>query len=247
MYEISQRYWTLGEVKASYKAFGATNFLARIRKKVVRPLHPPKDTSEEDLRVMRDIGILARRMNDYANKVLNKINSTSKLFYARIPDNDVVLLMGDNREMQTDFTKGDTFDIQRPHFDANFAFEVIPEEIEAVLTAIVALTKCSKTWFLCKGTPQEIVKAATGGVFASAIKILNIFRNFQVANDQFIKDFKEQLDWPVQEPGVVTVFSPNSVHHAGMPKLRENLNQNKPEFKLICQFALVSICEDDAF
>jgi len=62
---------------------------------------------------MRDIGILARRMNDYANKVLNKINSTSKLFYARIPDNDVVLLMGDNREMQTDFTKGDTFDIQR--------------------------------------------------------------------------------------------------------------------------------------
>ena len=105
MYEISQRYWTLGEVKASYKAFGATNFLARIRKKVVRPLHPPKDTSEEDLRVMRDIGILARRMNDYANKVLNKISSTSKLFYARIPDNDVVLLMGTTGKCRLILTK----------------------------------------------------------------------------------------------------------------------------------------------
>jgi len=29
-----------------------------------------------------------------------------------------------------------------------------------------------------------------------------------------------------------------------MPKLRKNLDQNKPEFKLICRFALVSICED---
>ena len=30
-----------------------------------------------------------------------------------------------------------------------------------------------------------------------------------------------------------------------MLKLRINLDQNKPEFKLICQFALVSICEDN--
>ena len=95
----------------------------------MRPLRQPKDTSVEDLEVMRDIGILARRIDDYENKVLNKINRTSKLFYARIPDNDVVLLMGDNGEMQTDFDKDETFDIQRPHFDANFVFEVIPEEI----------------------------------------------------------------------------------------------------------------------
>jgi hypothetical protein len=70
MYEISQRYWTLGEFKASYKAFGAKNFLAETRK-VVRPLRQSKDTSVEDLEVMRDIGILARRMDDYANKMLN--------------------------------------------------------------------------------------------------------------------------------------------------------------------------------
>ena len=120
---------------------------------------------------MFDIGILAMRMKEYGDKMLNKINSTSKLFYARIPDNDVVLLMGDNSEMQADFAEGNTFDIQRPHFDANFTFEVIPEEI-------VALTKCSKTWFLCKGTPQQIVKAASGGVIASARKILNILQNF---------------------------------------------------------------------
>jgi hypothetical protein len=71
--------------------------------------------------------------------------------------------MEDNEEMQDDFDKDETFDIQRPHFEANFVFDVIPEKIEAVLTAIVALTKCSKTWFLCKGTPQEIIKAAAGG------------------------------------------------------------------------------------
>ena len=44
--------------------------------------------------------------------------------------------MGDNSEMQTDFAEDNTFDIQRPHFDANFTFEVISEEIEAVLERI---------------------------------------------------------------------------------------------------------------
>jgi hypothetical protein len=77
MYEISQRYWTLGEVKASYGAFGAKHFLAKTRD-VVRPLFQPKDANAEDLQVMRDIGILARRMEDYGNKMLNKINRTSK-------------------------------------------------------------------------------------------------------------------------------------------------------------------------
>ena len=50
------------------------------------------------------------------------------------------------------------------------------------------------------------------------------------------------LDWPAQEPGQVTLFSPNSVHHAGMPKLQESTKQNKPEIKLICQFALEDRC-----
>jgi len=152
--------------------------------------------------------------------MLNRISSTGNLTYARIPDNDVVLLMGNNFDMQTDFEKGDTFDIQRPHFDANFIFDVIPQEIEAVLTAIVALTECSKTWFLCKGTPQEIIKAATGGALTNMKEILNILQLLhQVANDQFIADFKDKLDWPVQEAGQRTLFSSNSVHHAGMPKL----------------------------
>ena len=187
-----------------------------------RSVLQPKDADPAALKEMFDISILAMRMKEYGDKMLNEINRTNKLFYARIPDNDVVLLMGDNSEMQADFAEGNTFDIQRPHFDANFTFEVISEEIEAVLTAIVALTKCSKTWFLCKATPQEIVRAATGGVIANARKILNIFQNFhQVANDLFISDFKEQQDWPAQEPGVFTVFSPSSVHHAGMPKLRK--------------------------
>ena len=117
-------------------------------------------------------------------QMLNRISSTGNLTYARIPDNDVVLLMGNNIDMQTDFEKGDTFDIQRPHFDANFIFDVIPQEIEAVLTAIVALTECSKTWFLCKGTPQEIIKAATGGALTNMKEILNILQLLhQVAND----------------------------------------------------------------
>jgi hypothetical protein len=243
MYEISQRFWTLAEVKARYRAYGNQTFLSNLRE-MERPVLQPKDAGQAALKQMVDIGILAMRMKAYGDKMLNEINKTSKLFYARIPDNDVVLLMGDNSEMQTAFDEGNTFDIQRPHFDANFTFEVIPEEIEAVLTAIVALTKCSKTWFLCKGTPQQIVKAASGDVVASARKILNILQNFQVASDLFISDFKEQQDWPAQEPGFFTVFSPSSVHHAGMPKLRENLQKNKPEFKLICQFALVSICDD---
>ena len=79
MYEISQRYWTLGEVKASYISLGAKNFLAQLRKKVVRPLRPAKDTSDEDLREMRDIGILAMRIEAYGDNVLCQINKTSKL------------------------------------------------------------------------------------------------------------------------------------------------------------------------
>jgi hypothetical protein len=62
----------------------------------VRPLLQPKDANAEDLQVMCDIGILARRMEDYGDKMLNRINSTGNLTYARIPDNDVVLLMGNN-------------------------------------------------------------------------------------------------------------------------------------------------------
>jgi len=78
-----------------------------------------------------------------------------------------------------------------------------------------------------------------------AEEILNILQLlYQVTNDLFIEDFKEKQDWPAQGAGQVTLFSSNSVHHAEMPKLRENLKQNKPEFKLICQFSLVSICED---
>jgi len=105
------------------------------------------------------------------------------------------------------------------------------------------MTKCSKTWFFCKGTPQEIIKAAYGGVEGVKLKdILNIFQLLQqVANDQFIDDFTGMLDWPAQEPGQVTLFSPKSVHHAGMPKLQENTKQNKPAIKLICQFVLVSL------
>jgi len=212
---------------------------------VQRPVHQPKGADSVALQQMVDLGSLAMRMKAYGDNMLCQINKTSKLFYARIPDNDVVLLMSSNSEMQSDFDEGNTFDIQRPHFDANFTFEAISEEIEAVLTAIVALTKCSKTWFLCKGTPHQIVKAASGDVIANARKLLNIFQNFhQIATELFISDFKEQQDWPAQKPGVVTLFSPSSVHHAGMPKLRENLKEDKPEFKLICQFALNSISDD---
>jgi hypothetical protein len=154
--------------------------------------------------------------------------------------------MSSNSEMQSDFDQGNTFDIQRPHFDANFTFEAIADGIDAVLTAIVALTKCSKTWFLCKGTPRQIVKAASGDSSTSAKKLLNIFQNFhQVATELFISDFKERQDWPAQEPGFVTLFSPSSVHHAGMPKLQENLKGDKSEFKLICQFALNAISDDE--
>jgi hypothetical protein len=153
--------------------------------------------------------------------------------------------MSSNSEMQSDFDQGNTFDIQRPHFDANFTFEAIADKIDAVLTGIVALTKCSKTWFLCKGTPRQIVKAASGDSGTSAKKLLNIFQNFhQVATELFISDFKENQDWPAQEPGFVTLFSPSCVHHAGMPKLQENLKGDKSEFKLICQFALNAISDD---
>jgi hypothetical protein len=128
--------------------------------------------------------------------MMNNINSTGNLTYARMPDNDEVLLMGDNSDMESDLKKGETFDIQRIYFDANYVFDVIPQEVEALLTAIAAITKCSKTWFFCKGTPQDIIKAATGD--AKGVKpkdILNIFQLLQqVANDQFVKNFKDMLD-----------------------------------------------------
>jgi len=67
MYENFHRYWTLDEVKESYDAFGAKNFLSKLRR-VVRPLLQPKDANAEDLQLMCDIGILARRMKDYGDK-----------------------------------------------------------------------------------------------------------------------------------------------------------------------------------
>jgi len=67
MYEISQRYWTLSEVKASYDTFGAKNYLSKLRK-VVRLLFQPKDARADDLQLVVDIGILAKRMKDYGDK-----------------------------------------------------------------------------------------------------------------------------------------------------------------------------------
>jgi len=146
MYKISQRYWTLDEVKASYETFGAKNYLSKLLR-VTRPPLQPKDAKADDLQLMVDIGNLAKRMKDYGDKIMNKINITGDLTYARMPDNDVVLLMGDNSDMESDFEKGETFDIQRVHFDANYEFDVIPQEVEALLTAIAVMTECSKTWF----------------------------------------------------------------------------------------------------
>ena len=81
------------------------------------------------------------------------------------------------------------------------------------------MTKCSKTWFFCKGTPQEIIKAAYGGVEGVKLKdILNIFQLLQhVANDQFIEDFEDKLDWPIQKPGQVTV-SPQKCSSRWIPQ-----------------------------
>jgi hypothetical protein len=104
MYEISQRYWTLGEVEASYRAFAAKNYLSNPRKKKEIILQP-QNADPEDLKMMFDIGILAMRMKEYGDKMVNKINSTSKLFYARIPDNDVDLLMGTTRKCRLILTK----------------------------------------------------------------------------------------------------------------------------------------------
>jgi len=59
----------------------------------------------------------------------------------------------------------ETFDIQRPHFEANFVFDVIPDQIEAVHS------------YCCKGTPQEIIKAAVGGAERN-VKMREILRGF---------------------------------------------------------------------
>jgi len=101
MYEISQRYWTLNEVKENYGTFGAKNFLSKLRGKR-RPHRQPKDAKTEDLRLMVDIGNLAKRMMDHGDKILNKINSTGNLTYGRMQDFDVVLRMGDNSDMESD-------------------------------------------------------------------------------------------------------------------------------------------------
>jgi len=140
MYEISQRYWTLSEVKASYDTFGAKNYLSKLRTRT-RPILQPKDAKGNDLQLMVDVGNLAKRMKEYGDKIMNNINSTGDLTYARMPDNDVV------SDMESDFKEGKTFDIQRVHFDANYEFDVIPQEVEALLTAIAVMTECSKTWF----------------------------------------------------------------------------------------------------
>jgi len=96
------------------------------------------------------------------NKSMNKINSTGYLTYGRMPDYDVVLLMGNNSDMKSDFDQGDTFDNQRVHIDANYKFDVIPPEVDALLTAIAVVTECSKTWYFFKGTPEQIIKAGVG-------------------------------------------------------------------------------------
>jgi len=54
------------------------------------------------LRLMVDIGNLAKRMMDHGDKILNKINSTGNLTYGRMQDFDVVLRMGDNSDMESD-------------------------------------------------------------------------------------------------------------------------------------------------
>ena len=134
MYEISQRYWTLGEVDASYRSFVAKVFLSRFRTRE-RPIRQPKDAKENDSRLMAAVGNLAKRMMEYGDKIKNKINSTGDLTYSRMPDYDVVLLVGNNSDMKSDF-EGDTFDIQRVHIDANYKFDVIPPEVDALLTDV---------------------------------------------------------------------------------------------------------------
>ena len=71
-------------------------------------------------------------------KSMNKINCTGYLTYGRIAY-DVVLLMGNNSGTKSDFDQGDTFDNQRVHIDANYKFDVIPPEVDALLTAIAVV------------------------------------------------------------------------------------------------------------
>ena len=70
MYEITQRFWTLADVKKKrYRSFGAAECLSRLRQ-VQRPVLQPKGADSEALQQMVDLGSLAMRMKAYGDNML---------------------------------------------------------------------------------------------------------------------------------------------------------------------------------